>query len=168
MVHLCTDALSSNNFTHDYWYWKARFFRSSVPSNNKVFRHFLKLSMFSSTRILNGRAFHNRDPLYSNMRFPYFVLKFGVSKSRKSFDRPLKLLNFNLRLSEQIPLTTLKTRRTVLNMIRDSTFNQWSSRRASLADSRRLLSRTSLAAAFCNFCNLNRFFLHRFMNKLLQ
>ena len=151
-----------------HWYWKARFFSSSVPSNNNVFRFFLNWTISSSILSRYDNAFHSRDPLYSNMRFPYFVLNVGVFNRRKSSVRPLKGLKLSLMFSEHIPLTTLNTIRIVLNMTRDSIFNQWSWRRASRADSLRRLPRISLAAAFCTFCSLNKFSLLRFRKRLLQ
>lgn len=96
------------------------------------------------------------------------MLKFGVSNNNISLSLPLNALNRNVRFSEQSPLTTLNTNKITLNNILVSTLSQCSSRNASLADSRRLLPNTSLAAAFWTFCNLYKSSFEMFMSRLLQ
>ena len=123
-------------------YLNARFLKSSHPSNNIVLILLLKVPTSSTTRMSTGRAFHRREPLYSNIRLPYLLSKFGVFSNKKSSGRPLKLLNWKERLSEHWPFMILYTNNSILKTILDSTFNQCSSRRAARADWRRLLLRS--------------------------
>ena len=149
-------------------YLNARFLKSSHPSKSIVFILVLKVPTSSNIRMSTGRAFQRWEPLYSNIRLPYLVSNFGVFSKRKSSGRPLKLLNWKEMLSEHCPFMTLNTIKSILNTILASTFNQCSSRRAARADWRRRLPSTNRAAEFCTFCNLYKFLLLMFMNRLLQ
>ena len=64
------------------WYLNAVRLNSSFPSKSMVLIFFLYTSMLSSLRMLRGSAFHNLEPLYSNILLPYFVLKCGVCNSK--------------------------------------------------------------------------------------
>ena len=108
------------------WYTLACFFQRVVQRVR--FRRVTEGG--SSDRTRSGNAFHNRDPLYANIRFPYWLLKLGVSSRRKSSGLPLKVLYGSLRLLEHCPLIILFTKSRILNTTQDSTFNQWRLRNA--------------------------------------